>query len=114
MTEAEEIYLSITSYANYSEMNGIKKEWILKCIDKGLKAYHEAQLKENVGKIERTAYLMGYTDGKNQLKAKMPSDEEMKKLVERIAYTQMGEEQIDDLIAKMGLLDEWLKQQIEQ
>ena len=30
MTEGEKTYLRITSYANYSSMNGIEKEWIVK------------------------------------------------------------------------------------
>lgn len=34
--EAEVIYSRITSFANYSEMNGIEKEWIVKKIAEGL------------------------------------------------------------------------------
>ncbi|GAB3164646.1 hypothetical protein [Telluribacter humicola] len=34
--EAESIYANITGYANYSQMNGIEKEWIIKCITEGL------------------------------------------------------------------------------
>ena len=34
--EAEVIYLRITSFANYSEINGIEKEWIVKKIAEGL------------------------------------------------------------------------------
>jgi len=37
MTKAEEVYQEITCYANYSEMNGIEKEYIIECIDKALK-----------------------------------------------------------------------------
>lgn len=33
MTEGEKTYLRITSYANYSSMNGIERDWIIKCID---------------------------------------------------------------------------------
>ena len=34
--EAENIYQRITSFANYSEMNGIEKDWIVKKIAEGL------------------------------------------------------------------------------
>lgn len=34
--EAEKVYARMTSYANYSEMNGISREWFIKCIEEGL------------------------------------------------------------------------------
>lgn len=37
------------------------------------------------------------------------SNEEIEKLVEKIAYEQYAEEQIDDLVAKMGIVREWLR-----
>jgi len=37
--KAKKIYDSMTSYANYSEMNGIRRGWILECIERGLKEY---------------------------------------------------------------------------
>ena len=36
MKEAERVYQKITGYVNYSEMNGIEKEWIIKCIDEAI------------------------------------------------------------------------------
>jgi hypothetical protein len=36
MTKSEEVYQKITGYANYSQMNGISKSWIIKCIDNAL------------------------------------------------------------------------------
>jgi len=34
--KAVEIYARMTSYANYQQMNGVDKDWILKCIADGL------------------------------------------------------------------------------
>lgn len=42
--EAENVYARITSYANYDQMNGIEKEWIIKCIKDGLEAYAGSKL----------------------------------------------------------------------
>ena len=42
--KAEEIYRKMTSYANYSEMNGISKKWFLQKIEQGLQEYHRAEL----------------------------------------------------------------------
>jgi hypothetical protein len=36
MTKSEEVYQKITGYANYSQMNGISKSWIIECIDNAL------------------------------------------------------------------------------
>jgi hypothetical protein len=38
-SEAENIYSQMTSYSNYSEMNGISKDWFIECIEKGLNEY---------------------------------------------------------------------------
>lgn len=42
--KAEEIYKRMTSYANYSEMNGISKKWFLQKIEQGLQEYHQSEL----------------------------------------------------------------------
>ena len=42
--KAEEIYRKMTSYANYSEMNGISKKWFLQKIKQGLQEYHQSEL----------------------------------------------------------------------
>ena len=42
--KAEEIYRKMTSYANYSEMNGISKKWFLQKIEQGLQEYHQSEL----------------------------------------------------------------------
>ena len=39
----------------------------------------------------------------------LPSYEEMQPLVERIAYEQLAAEQIDDLVAKMNLLRQFIE-----
>lgn len=33
---SKKVYARMTSHANYSQMNGIEKEWFLKCIEDGL------------------------------------------------------------------------------
>jgi len=33
---AKKVYAKMTSHANYSQMNGIEKDWFLKCIEDGL------------------------------------------------------------------------------
>ena len=61
--------------------------------------------------ISKTLELMqSYHEA--QLKAKMPSSFELQEIVTKIAYQQLEEDQVDDLFSKMGLLNEWLKQQI--
>jgi len=42
--KAKEIYRRMTSYADYSEMNGISKKWILGQIEAGLEEYHKSEL----------------------------------------------------------------------
>lgn len=37
MTKAEKIYMQMTSYSNPKEMNGISKEWMVKCIEEGVR-----------------------------------------------------------------------------
>lgn len=32
MTRPEKVYLQMTSYSNYKEMNGISREWFIACI----------------------------------------------------------------------------------
>lgn len=39
----------------------------------------------------------------------LPSDKELQKVVERIAYEQHGENQAEDCYAKMGILHEFVK-----
>lgn len=42
--EAENVYARITSHANYDQMNGIDKEWIIKCIEDGLEAHASSKM----------------------------------------------------------------------
>jgi len=41
--EAKSIYMSMTSFANYSEMNGISRDWFLTCIQNGLIKFAQQQ-----------------------------------------------------------------------
>ena len=36
----------------------------------------------------------------------------LQEVVEKIAYQQLGQEQIDDLLAKMGILNEYVQEQL--
>lgn len=42
--EAENVYARITSHANYDQMNGIEREWIIKCIEEGLEAHASSKM----------------------------------------------------------------------
>lgn len=39
VNKAEDIYRKMTSYSNYSHMNGIEKEWIIQKIAEGLEEF---------------------------------------------------------------------------
>lgn len=43
----------------------------------------------------------------------LPPDEELQKVVERIAYEQHGEDQAEDCYAKMGILHEFVKTYVD-
>ena len=42
----------------------------------------------------------------------LPSYEEMQPIIERIAYEQLAAEQIDDLVAKMNLLRQFIESMV--
>lgn len=83
--KAEQIYASITCYANYSEMNGIEREWFLKCIEKGLTEFsisHSPVKGDLIGIIEHVhdykskemenpLYERGYNDACSEIKQKI-------------------------------------------
>ncbi len=59
--KAEEIYRKMTSYANYSEMNGISKKWFLQKIEQGLQEYHQSELlKLNKSDVISSVCICGY------------------------------------------------------
>lgn len=39
-------------------------------------------------------------------------EKKLQEVVEKIAYQQFGQEQIDDLYAKMGILNEYVQEQL--
>lgn len=55
------------------------------------------------------AYSSASNDGKPLVIRSLPSYEDMQPLVERIAYEQLAAEQIDDLVAKMNLLRQFIE-----
>lgn len=58
---ADKIYQSITGFANYSEMNGIEKDWIIRCIENGIKEalskVNECELDVNCFEDDKYIYL---------------------------------------------------------
>ena len=64
--KAEEIYRKMTSYANYSEMNGISKKWFLQKIEQGLQEYHQSELlKLNKSDVISSVCNHNFNDGIN-------------------------------------------------
>lgn len=43
----------------------------------------------------------------------LPTQSELQETIEKIAYNQLAEEQIDDLVCKMQILDEFVKKYLK-
>lgn len=62
----------------------------------------EAKLSEQQSNCNKTAVSIA-----------LPTQSELQETVEKIAYTQLAAEQIDDLVCKMQILDEFVKKYLK-
>ena len=82
---------------------GKSDEWLFERLDN--------ELKQKVEEIHR---LLAENETLRQFDVirSLPSYEEMRPIVERIAYEQLAAEQIDDLVAKMNLLRQFIESMV--
>ncbi len=104
--KAKAIYARMTSFANYEYMNGIERDWFLKCIEEGIKSFAEHQNNlpsdEEIRQVAadecqqdwndlrfKDVYYNGFMDCAKWLKSRinqsqLPNDKEKEKSVRKV------------------------------
>lgn len=86
---------------------GNKKGYLTACIS--IKKKAEKLLQEQANGVDTSDSGLHL----QRVSGSLPSDEELQKVVERIAYEQHGEDQAEDCYAKMGVLHEFVKTYVD-